>query len=162
ADDGSFDERRHEAISKLLAEQKRADETAAKSSLFMSANDGSLSKWFADGWAFSASSDSSSQLILTDAGFRVAPINRAASRPRGNAARGVLRSPTFTITRPQILYRLAGKHAQIRLIIDGYIMDQFSALLFAGAAFPVDTKGQTIWRRQAQDVSRYVGHRAHI
>ena len=161
-DDASFDEHRREAITKLLAEQKRADETAAKSTRFMSAADGSLDRWFAAGWSFDTSSAASGQFVLTDTGFRAAPTNRADSRPHGNGARGVLRSPTFTITRPQILYHLAGKHAEIRLIIDGYMMDQFSALLFAGAAFPVDTKGQFIWHRQAQDVGRYLGHRAHI
>ncbi|HEX4794505.1 MAG TPA: DUF1549 and DUF1553 domain-containing protein [Humisphaera sp.] len=161
-DDALFDQHRRQAISKLLAEQKRADETAAKSTPFMSTDDGSLAHWFAAGWAFDAHPTAAGQIILTDAGFRAAPANRADSRSHGSAARGVLRSPTFTLTRPQILYHLAGQHAQIRLIIDGYMMDQFSALLFAGAAFSVDTKGQFIWHRQAQDVGRYLGHRAHI
>ena len=75
---------------------------------------------------------------------------------------GVLCSPTFTLTRPELLYRMAGQHCHVRLIIDGYRMDTFSRLLFEGAMFDVDTGGKFVWIRQSQDVKRYVGQKAHI
>ena len=74
---------------------------------------------------------------------------------------GVLRSPTFEITSPRIHYRVKGK-GQIRLIIDGYVMDVYNGLLFRDISFNVDTKGQWQWRSQGGDLGKYVGHRAYI
>jgi hypothetical protein len=73
----------------------------------------------------------------------------------------VLRSPTFTLSKPTLLYRIAGKGVTVRLIIEGYLMDEFSGLLFGGAKFDVNNE-RWHWQRQAGDVSRYQGHRCHI
>ncbi len=75
--------------------------------------------------------------------------------------RGVIRSPSFTITRPVISYRVRGS-GQIRLIIENYVMDVYNGLLFGGVSFRVDTKGKWAWHAQAGDASRYVGYTAHI
>lgn len=80
----------------------------------------------------------------------------------GRIGCGVLRSRTFTITHPQILYRVAGKNARIRLILDGYQMMDFSGLLFSGTTFEVNTDGQWIWHRQAGDLQNHIGRRAYI
>jgi hypothetical protein len=74
---------------------------------------------------------------------------------------GVLRSPTFTLNKPEILYHLKGR-GKVHLVIDGYRMDRFSGLLFSGARFDFDTQGKFVWHRQGKDVSRYVGHQAYI
>jgi hypothetical protein len=75
---------------------------------------------------------------------------------------GVLRSETFTIKKKKILYRLAGSGGQIRLIIDGYVMDVYNPLLFKGVSFNVNTGDRFVWHTQSQDVGNYLGHRAHI
>ena len=74
----------------------------------------------------------------------------------------MLRSPTFTITYPQILYRVAARNARIRLVIDGYQMMDFSGLLFGGTTFDVNTEGKWVWHRQGGDLQNYLGRRAYI
>lgn len=104
-------------------------------------------RWFATGWAFG---DDPGQSGMAHSG-ELSP-----------KLRGVLRSPTFTITHPQILYRLSGQNARVRLVIDGYQMMDFSGLLFGGTTFEVKTEGKWIWHRQAGDLQNYLGRRAYI
>jgi hypothetical protein len=76
---------------------------------------------------------------------------------------GVLRSPTFTIEHPDIHYAIkTSGQVKIRLIIDGYWMNQYSGLLFGGIEQKVDSKGK--WQHVVQRgaISKYKGHRAWI
>ena len=51
----------------------------------------------------------------------------------GRKLHGVLRSPTFTLAKPEIHVRLAGAGpVEVRVVIDGYFMQEFNALLFKG------------------------------
>ena len=104
-------------------------------------------RWFATGWAFG------------DGPNRHGVVHSGELAPR---LRGVLRSPTFTITHPQILYRLAGQNARVRLVLDGYQMVDFSGLLFSGTTFEVKTDGKWVWHRQAGDLQNHLGRRAYI
>ncbi|MBI1311516.1 DUF1553 domain-containing protein [bacterium] len=79
----------------------------------------------------------------------------------GRKLRGVLRSPTFTLTKPNLIYRIAGSGVTVRLIVDGYRMDEFSGLLFGGCRFDVNDE-QPHWQRQSGDVQKFVGHRVHL
>jgi len=79
-----------------------------------------------------------------------------------NKLQGVYRSPTFILNHDHILYRIAGSKTQVRLIIDGFIFDEFNALLFNGARFNVNSPDGFRWYVQGSDISRYQGHRAHI
>ncbi len=182
----AFDARKRELAQRLSAEQKRAEESAAKTELnedFSSARfvdlqhpadgrwlmaDGRYPKsskgqdhsrlpsatshqpdkfWFATGWSFGNGPNAD---------------GIAHSGELSPKLRGVLRSPTFTITQPQILYRVAGKNARIRLVLDGYQMMDFSGLLFGGTTFEVNTDGKWIWYRQAGDLQNHLGRRAYI
>ncbi len=165
----SFEGRKRELSERIAAEQKRAEETAAKTELFedfTSANFVDLQHpadsnvrnlksqisnlklpWFATGWSFGNGPNAD---------------GIAHSGELSPKLRGVLRSPTFTITQPQILYRVAGKNARIRLILDGYQMMDFSGLLFSGTTFEVNTDGQWVWHRQAGDLQNHLGRRAYI
>ncbi len=103
--------------------------------------------WFATGWAFDEGPN------------RYGVVHSGELHPR---LRGVLRSPTFTITHPQILYRLAGQNARVRLVLDGYQMMDFSGLLFGGTTFEVKTDGKWVWHRQGGDLQNHIGRRAYI
>ena len=76
--------------------------------------------------------------------------------------RGELHSPEFELTHPEIHILAAGKGARVRLVIDGYVMNEFSELLFSGCRQPIDTDGEFRWIRIAGDVKRYLGHRCHL
>jgi hypothetical protein len=121
-------------------------------------SDQSLRDWQATGWAFDLGGDSEVPSLLRPP---AAPEGRYSSASLGKKLRGVLRSPTFTITKPNLLYRIAGENVTVRLIIDGYVMDEYNALLFRGCRFDVSNPRKH-WARQGSDVANFVGHRAHI
>lgn len=115
--------------------------------------------WFRSGWAFGESPTSSVDWRLALNGPELLAAGMAHSGRYGDRLPGSLRSKTFTIEKPYIHYRAAGRHAKVRLIVDGYAMDPFTPLLFEGFTFEVDSE-EMKWR--TQNASRYLGHRAHI
>jgi hypothetical protein len=160
ADGAEFVAARRRLVDDLKAAEARYAEAGSGTELFEDFS--SFDGWFVTGDAFGAGPTAAGEWDATDRAARVSHGGIAHSGRLAGRLRGVLRSPTFTITRPFIEYRMAGRGGQIRLIIDGYIMDVFNGLLFGGVSFPVDTDGRFVWYRQAGDASRYVGHRAHI
>jgi len=86
-------------------------------------------------------------------------VTSAALSPK---LRGQLHSPEFLLTHPEIQILAAGKDARVRLVIDGYVMNEFSELLFSGCRQPINTDGDFRWIRIAGDVQRYIGHRCHL
>lgn len=76
--------------------------------------------------------------------------------------RGTLSSPTFELQHPEILVKVAGHATRVRLVIDGYQMNEFSELLFRGARQKIDTDGTFQWIRLAGDVHRYQGHKVWL
>lgn len=116
-------------------------------------------RWFCSGWAFAESDGTSGNWRLTSNGPELLAADVAHSGRYGDKLPGSMRSATFTIEKPYIHYRTAGKQAKIRLIVDGYAMDPFTPLLFEGFTFVVDSD-ELGWR--TQNAARYLGHRAHI
>ncbi|MCA9034081.1 MAG: PSD1 domain-containing protein [Planctomycetaceae bacterium] len=76
--------------------------------------------------------------------------------------RGTLQSPTFRLQHPEIQVLVAGRGSRIRLVIDGYVMNEFSELLFRGARQNIETEGELRWIRLNGDVKRYLGHQCHL
>ena len=118
-----------------------------------------LRKWAPTGFAFRGK-----QGFGVDASDPDHPIPAIAmhSGRSGTRFQGALRSPTFEITKPRINYLVKARNAKIRLIIDGFRMDEYNALLFNGATIDVDTDGQWKWISQAGDLKNYIGHKAFI
>ncbi len=71
---------------------------------------------------------------------------------------GVLRSPTFTIKKPFILYHMGGYDTQIRLIVDGFQLIQEP--IYGALAIGVNSPDKMQW--YSENVSKWVGHRAYI
>ena len=118
--------------------------------------------WFQSGMAFGASPTTSSQW---NPATSLPQFHRPGVAHSGRVAEqlpGVLRSPTFTLSHPNLLYRIAGGGGRVRLILDGYYMDEFNPLLFRGFSVDIPAEDEFQWHRQAADVGRYVGHRAHL
>ena len=116
------------------------------------------SVWRETGWAFDDGP-------LSGTGWNPAGtphVSGSISSARyGKKLRGVLRSPTFTLTKPNLVYRMAGTGVTVRLIVDGYRMDEFNGLLFGGCKFNPNNE-QPHWHRQGGDVRKFVGHRVHL
>jgi hypothetical protein len=144
------------AWDKFIAQTTSVDAVRVDSSAGES--NGTLRDWAATGWAFDLENTSDTPSLLRASG---APAGRYSSARLGKKPRGVLRSPTFTLTKPNLLYRIAGENVTVRLIIDGYLMDEYSGLLFSGCKFNVNNS-RLHWARQGGDVANFVGHRAHI
>ncbi|MDA1159516.1 MAG: DUF1553 domain-containing protein, partial [Planctomycetota bacterium] len=141
---------------KFLAETTSVDAVRVDTSAGES--NGTLRDWAATGWAFDLDSGSDGPSLI---GAADAPKGRYSSARLGMKPRGVLRSPTFTLTKPNLLYRIAGEGITVRLIIDGYVMNEYNGLLFGGCKFDVNNP-RFHWARQGGDVANFVGHRAHI
>jgi len=131
-----------------------------RQSTFEDFSGGDFSQWFATGEAFGSSPSQIGDWDWRRGRPQIVAQGIAHSGLVANRANGVLRSKTFEITHPYIHYRLSGRASRIRLIIDGYVMDEYNRLLFAGISFDVNTKGEWTWH--TQNVAKYVGHRAHI
>ncbi|MEK6235470.1 MAG: DUF1553 domain-containing protein, partial [Planctomycetales bacterium] len=94
----------------------------------------------------------------------LAPFGIAHSGRTSRKLQGVLRSPTFLITQPQIHMRINAAGAMVRLVIDSYVMAEFNGLLFNGTLLKgggCETKGEFAWKTMRFH-PRYVGHRAHL
>lgn len=143
---------------KTLRTQVEAADTFTNQAVLVADGTQLREEWKSTGWAFrnppeNQGSASRSLPDLTPWGVD--------SRYWSEALPGTLRSPTFQITSPNIHLRLRGKHGKVRLVIDSYRMNQFSALLFADCLVTEDNDSWH-WRTLQGDIGRYVGHRAFL
>ncbi|MCP4189792.1 MAG: DUF1553 domain-containing protein [Planctomycetaceae bacterium] len=165
ATDGNADyaTRCGELSEKLTAIQAKAETSEAEIQWFSEFADEDFSDWYVTGEAFGAGPTQAGQAARDWTVPEFAPPGIVDSGRLGRRLQGVLRSPTFVLQHQQIHYRMCSDQARIRLIVDGYVMDQFNALLFADNTLEtVDTKGQWKWVTQSRDLGHYLGHRAHI
>jgi hypothetical protein len=158
-DAASFAARRRQLAAELDPRRRRAEAARQGQSVFADFNAG-LDPWFRTGWAFGPTATAWGDWMAGKDGLTLLARGQAHSGRFGGKLQGVVRSPKFTIEKPYILYRLAGSKCKIRVIIDGYTMDNFSPLLVEGLSFEVETAGRTQW--VVQTVARHIGHRAHI
>ncbi|MEO2018625.1 MAG: DUF1549 and DUF1553 domain-containing protein, partial [Fuerstiella sp.] len=137
--------------------------TTSETTLFADLRNGMTSGWFSSGQAFAHHSAETQPLFSWHGdGLHFGDSTGVTSSSLSPELRGTLSSPTFELQHPEILVRVAGESCRIRLVIDGYVMNEFSELLFAGAKQKIDTGGRFQWIRLAGDVQRYQGHRVHL
>jgi hypothetical protein len=116
--------------------------------------------WMAHGQAFP--STRATRLAL-DLGLpHFVPARQLHSGVIAGKLEGSIRSPLFTLTHRNIHLHLKGNAVTVRLIIEGYYMDEFNALLFRGFKQQVKDVNQFSWRTLGADVGRYVGHRGYV
>ncbi|MEZ6123534.1 MAG: PSD1 and planctomycete cytochrome C domain-containing protein [Planctomycetaceae bacterium] len=132
--------------------------------LFADLSQGLPADWFTTGPAFDgARTDENTMLSWHDDGIQVAAAGSVHSARLSSELRGTLTSPTFELNAPEILVRVAGKDCRVRLVIDGYLMFEFSGLLFGGTKQDINTDdGEFQWLRMAGDIHRYQGHQAYL
>ena len=143
------------------ADAKPGSSTASATVLFKNFDDGDYKGWYVSGEAFGDRPVDATAWDSSSCVPQMMGRGAAHSGLSGNRLAGVLRSPDFTIQHNTIWYHAKGRGGQIRLIVDGFTMDVFNKLLFAGCEFKVN-QDQYSWIPQTKDVGRYIGHRAHI
>ncbi len=150
-------------VSQLTEEQNESERILADSPTFEDFNDSALPGWYQSGWAFDSGSHSGwSADDSHPAGQFVARPGTISSGSVGTPLYGVLRSPTFELTRKFVHYRAAGRDVELRVIIDGFTLDTYNPLLFNGATIRLDSPDRYSWIAQGQDIGNYLGHRAHL
>ena len=158
----TFAARREKSVAKLSEMKRVVAKDLSETVVFKDFSDGNFNGWYVTGEAFGELP--SHRGDWDSAGGRsplIVERGAAHSGLLGGRLKGVLRSPDFILQHDTILYRAAGHDGQIRLLVDGFTMDVFNKLLFAGHEFKVN-QDQFGWISQTQDVGRYIGHRAHI
>jgi hypothetical protein len=115
--------------------------------------------WTSTGKAFGASPSPLAYEISTDSptitstyGGFVADSGRIS-----NHLTGTMRSPTFKIKQPFLHYRMAGKRAGVRLVIDGFQRIRYP--IYGGLQTEANSKNLKWY---VQDVTKWVGHSAYI
>lgn len=144
---------------KLAVNSPRANEN--KTTLFADLTSGLPQGWFQTGQAFSSQKEGCN-LELNAEQIELNSAQGVNSAALSRELRGTLFSPTFELNHPEVLVRVAGEGCKVRLIIDGYQMFEFNALLFNGFKHQIDTKGEEKWLRLGGDIHRYQGHKAHL
>ena len=158
--DEQLDEFTKRAAAKKLVIEKSWDVDHAE--VLEDFSDGGLPDgWRTSGEAFSAISNQ----LLTAEGKPLRP-GTVSSRVLGKKQHGVLRSPTFELTHPNI-HVLVKSTASMRIsvIIDNYQMGPFNALLFKGTFIQgkqTDTNGSWSWKSLSGDLKKYIGHKVYL
>ncbi len=158
---GGYDAAKEIVKERIRIQAAEAEKTRTSARKFADFGADNFGQWFETGFGFggdgvaAGKADTSGETLLI-------PNDVAHSGRLGARQFGVLRSPTFTIEHSKVHYRMQGEKAQIRLIIDGFVMDVFNPLLFADMSFTFDSPDNFAWRTQAGDLKKYLGHRAYI
>jgi hypothetical protein len=118
------------------------------------------SQWFTTGEAFGEGPSQAGDVMLQGGAQPIRAIvspGLAHSGTLSTALQGSLRSPTFTITKKQIHYLIAGKQARVRLVLNGLQLIQDP--IYGRLAFTVDNDALQ-WR--TQDLTMWLGQRAYV
>ncbi len=142
---------------KIAAEQNQ--KLKQDSILFADFSKGIPDDWFATGLAFEKLHDSNKML---NANAELELTSVASSNRLANRLAGSLRSPTFEITGDQVLYHYRGENIQVRIVIDGFMLDTFNGLLFGDMTKTLPKSDDYRWAIQSGDLRNYKGHRAYI
>ena len=121
-----------------------------------------MAGWFADGDAFDIAPTAGTQWDWQAGAAAVAEAGLVRGSSLSKKFHGVLRSPTFELSKRGVWLRIRGDGVKIRLIIDGYYMYEFNGLLFRGFQSDAKNPSQFQWYHLGGDVGRYTGHTAYV
>ena len=116
--------------------------------------------WTETGFAFDQGQTLASS--LSAAGTLLQSPGTVSSGNRGKPFQGVLRSPTFELKHNRIHYRIKGHNVSVRLIVNGFFMDEYNALLFKDCKKTFQPTEYFTWQTQAGDLKLHAGNRAHL
>ena len=146
----------------LAGVEDQAKQRRKNATLFADFNDEILEGWFYTGESFDRRNTEGDSFDPAIANMPITLAGTAHSGRYGGKFYGVLRSPTFEIQSDRIHVRLAAKNVEVRLIVDGFEMDRYNALLFNGMTVKHNTDGQFRWVTHAGDIRNYQGHQAYL
>ncbi|MFN4258073.1 MAG: PSD1 and planctomycete cytochrome C domain-containing protein [Gemmataceae bacterium] len=160
-----FAKERQRLHARLAATQQRADSFTHNSvplANFDRMTD-NFGDWFVTGAAFGDRPTSTMCWDPSAPAAGLAPPGVVHSGLLSRKLRGVLRSPTFTLSEDHIWIRMNADRATVRLIIDGYQMEPFNGLLFGSTRLDEKasaTNGEYVWKRLGNPM--YRGRQAYL
>lgn len=164
-------------VTRLRELQKQATATVTASTevtatdrpgVLWSFDDGSAEGWHRSGEAFPERPTRAgpAEVALLPEATEPVPAGVWHGGLLGQPLHGALRSPTFTLEKPELHLRLAATgRVKARVVIDGYFMGEFNALLFRGIELKdkgINTDGKWAWKKIGGDLRKYVGHRVYL
>ena len=108
----------------------QAEKTRQDSIKFADFEQASFDQWFETGFAFGGQPTLNVEVETADGQRLLTPPGLAHSGKHGRRMYGVLRSPTFEIKHSNIHYRMLSEDIQVRLIIDGFVLDNLQPAAF--------------------------------
>ncbi len=119
--------------------------------------------WFPSGDAFGQAPSGAKAWTTSGGAPAPAPSGAAHSGLIADRLQGILRSPSFTIDSDYIHFRVAARHARLRLVVDGYQLRTDNGLIFEDTMIDLeDTRGAFTWRTMGKQVGKYRGCTAYI
>ena len=153
---GAYSEKLNRQSAARLAKIEKWNEDTT---LFADFSKGLPEGWYRTGFAF----EKAGQPPVFSAVGSLLDVNASVNSGRyGAQFCGVIRSPTFELNQTHIHYLCRGRNATVRLVIDGFTMDEFNALLFRGCKFNIRDSAEFHWETQSGDLRNQLGRRAHI
>jgi transposase-like protein len=161
AADADFAARLAEAKRKLQAAKQSRAEYAKQNELVSDLSTDSADWLASDNFSIGSAAGS---LDIQSETPRMVPVGMAHSGHLSNRLRGSLRSPTFTLSKQKVYYRMRGQGVKSRLILDSYYMYEFNGLLFGGFQFDLKNGAEKVmrWHQNGGDVRRYLGHKGYV
>lgn len=154
---------RQAVLSEIANRRVDAEKILAESPLINDFDNAQQPGWFVSGEAYSGDSSPAWSADTSIGNDRIVKSAGTVSSGRlGRPFYGVLRSPTFLLEHKFVHWRVAGRDAEVRVIIDGFTLDIYNSLLFNGITLKVDSPDRFYWLAQGQDVGNYQGHRVHL
>lgn len=115
--------------------------------------------WKLDGFAFS---DSKKRPLVVSDNVRWAHPNTISSAANGPRFAGVAHSSTFEIKHKFIHIRMKAKKTRVELVVDGFRMHEFNAILFRGLIFPDVNHEDYQWLTISRELNLHLGSRAWL
>lgn len=116
-----------------------------------------FANWFVSGWAFGDGVAERGAFRGGAGRLGVADVRSADSGVLSETLQGTMRSPTFEIAQPYLAVRAQGR-GTLRVIIHGYTLDEYNALLWNRVKLDIDSAD---WSWHVHDLRKWVGLRAH-
>ncbi len=157
-----FAARKREQLEKSNVSSDRLVEYSKRAITYVDFRRDDFRNWFVTGNAFGSAPTKGGELVLRlDASLPVKQViagGQAHSSFVSPRLQGALRSPTFTIEKKNILYRVSGRGVRFNLIIDGF--QQIKDPIYGGLTFVVNSDASSTWI--VQNVAMWIGLKAYI
>jgi cytochrome c553 len=152
-----FEEGKQILVQEMNATLAEAAEKLRNAIVFADFSKGSWKEWFVSGTAFGQGPSQAGDGTMTGP---LLPSGWAHSGALSPKLEGVLRSPTFLISKKYVHLHLGGKKARVNLVLAG--LQQIRDPIYGGLTFKLSDSwnGELGWR--TQDVSMWIGQRAYI